>query len=119
MKAVFCSLLAAALLVGTGHALKCYTCSGATSNTECVEQTCSTGLDSYCRSTYASGYGVSAMSKICASSCTAGSDTVLGVTSKVTCCTTDLCNGAPSARTSYTLLSLAAGISALLVRAVL
>ncbi|XP_078541502.1 secreted Ly-6/uPAR-related protein 1-like isoform X2 [Lissotriton helveticus] len=129
MKAVFGPLLAAALLVGTGDALKCYTCSLATSNSDCTVEQCSSYYDSYCQSIYASGSGTSYMTKSCASSCTAGTYTVLGVTTKTTCCSSDLCNGgvsstnqcngASSAKLSYTLLSLAAGISALMVRAVL
>ncbi|KAJ1195831.1 hypothetical protein NDU88_005099 [Pleurodeles waltl] len=119
MKSVLGSLLAAALLVGTGHALKCYSCTGATSNTGCTEETCPTGMDSYCMSIYASGSGVSLMTKSCSPTCVAASTTVGGATAKTTCCNTDLCNGASNAKISYTLLSLAAGISALVVRAVL
>ncbi|XP_078541507.1 prostate stem cell antigen-like [Lissotriton helveticus] len=120
MKAVLGSLLAAALLVGTGHALTCYTCDTVANNADCMTSSkCATGLDSYCMSSYASGSGASYISKSCSKTCSEGSATLAGVTAKVTCCSSDLCNGANSAKLSTTLLSLAAAISALMVRALL
>ncbi|XP_078541508.1 lymphocyte antigen 6E-like [Lissotriton helveticus] len=120
MKAVWGCLLAAVLLVGTGHALKCYLCSGSVTNANCkTSSTCPTGSASYCKSVYASGSGIANIYKTCESSCSPGSDSFLGVTTTTTCCSSDECNGANSVKISYTLLSLAAAISALVVRAVL
>ncbi|KAJ1195820.1 hypothetical protein NDU88_005088 [Pleurodeles waltl] len=119
MKGLLGGLLALALLVGAAHSLKCYTCDAELTTAACNTPTTCPAGSQYCMKVVASVTGVSAVSKSCAPDCTEGSVSAQGSSGSVFCCKSDLCNGASSARMSYTLLSLAAGISALLVKGAL
>ncbi|XP_078541499.1 lymphocyte antigen 6E-like [Lissotriton helveticus] len=119
MKGLFLFPLALALLVGAAHSLRCYTCLGASTSAECnTETNCPSGSE-YCVKVKASVSGNSVVSKACAPDCKEGSATVPGGSGTVSCCKSDLCNGASSAHFSYTLLSLASVISALVIKAAL
>ncbi|KAJ1195872.1 hypothetical protein NDU88_005139 [Pleurodeles waltl] len=116
MQAVVPSLLAAALLLGTVDSLRCYTCLTQTSNAECLKPAdCPTG-NFFCETFISKNpHGVSVISKTCQSLCHEASEAL----SSTTCCKTDLCNesGANSVRISYTVISLAMVVCALLLRA--
>ncbi|XP_077346656.1 lymphocyte antigen 6E-like [Lithobates pipiens] len=115
-------LLLAALCIGTAWSLQCYTCTAATSNSNCQTETNCSSTDTYCQTIVAtaSAYGVSAtsISKSCEASCTASSGSALGVASaSTTCCNTDLCNtsGAISIKSSYSIIVLVVGTLVMLI----
>ncbi|XP_078542497.1 uncharacterized protein LOC144828293 [Lissotriton helveticus] len=114
MKTVVVSLLAAALLFGTAHSLKCYVCASTTGSCN-TQGTCAAG-EVYCASATLTSGSSTTIAKACMASCTAGSGTVSGVTGTVSCCQQDLCNGANSVKINYAMVFLAAGISALLLK---
>ncbi|XP_069478096.1 three-finger toxin MALT0070C-like isoform X7 [Ambystoma mexicanum] len=116
MKVLVGALLTAAVLLGTAHSLQCYTCLGSTNFAGCPTITCPPGPAS-CISIYLTVGGESSYGKGCEETCTESTITEAGVTTSTKCCSTDLCNGAPSARASYAMLTLAAGACALLLRA--
>ncbi|XP_077346655.1 lymphocyte antigen 6E-like [Lithobates pipiens] len=115
-------LLLAALCIGTAYSLSCYTCTAATSNSNCQTATTCPASATYCETIVGSAtlLGVSATSitKSCAASCTASSGSALGVASaSTTCCTTDLCNisGAISIKSSYSVIVLVMGTLVMLI----
>ncbi|XP_069478462.1 prostate stem cell antigen-like [Ambystoma mexicanum] len=118
MKVLLCALLASALLLGIAHSLKCYTCEATTNLANCRTTTtnCSSA-SAYCMTVQATSVGVTAVAKNCKVACKESTGTVSGVPTSIHCCSTDLCNGGTSARVSYTMLTLAAGACALLLRA--
>ncbi|XP_063306307.1 lymphocyte antigen 6E-like [Pelobates fuscus] len=106
------------LCIGTAMSLQCYTCTGQTSNANCITTTtnCTTG-QTYCMTTSASagvgGVSFASITKTCAAACTAvsaGSSSL--VSGSVSCCNTDLCNtsGATSIKSGVTILALTAGL---------
>ncbi|XP_077346657.1 lymphocyte antigen 6E-like [Lithobates pipiens] len=115
-------LLLAALCIGTAWSLQCYTCTAATSNSNCQTATNCSSTDIYCQTIVGSvsAFGVSATSitKSCVVSCTATSGSALGVASaSTTCCNTDLCNisGAISIKSSYSVIVLVVGTLVMLI----
>ncbi|XP_063309042.1 ly6/PLAUR domain-containing protein 2-like [Pelobates fuscus] len=127
------------LCIGTAMSLQCYTCTGQTSNANCITTTtnCTTG-QTYCMTTSASagvgkilntylyrkactpfqilpfcGISFASITKTCAAGCTAvsaGSSSL--VSGSVSCCNTDLCNtsGATSIKSGVTILAVTAGL---------
>ncbi|XP_069478102.1 lymphocyte antigen 6E-like isoform X2 [Ambystoma mexicanum] len=119
MKVLLGALLTAAVLLGTVHSLKCYTCAATTNIADCnAISTCTSGSAS-CMKVEATSGGLTAISKSCVLECTEGSVSTGGVSGSVHCCNTDLCNGAASVKISPAVLSLAAGVSVILLRAAL
>uniref|UniRef100_A0A6I8PP56 Lymphocyte antigen 6E n=1 Tax=Xenopus tropicalis TaxID=8364 RepID=A0A6I8PP56_XENTR len=122
MAALYVSLLLAALCIGTAVPLKCYTCTGESSNANCLNQTNCSDIDTSCQTFVASIslFGVSAKSitKSCTPSCTPGGASFAGATGTVSCCNTDLCNisGAPGVKYSYPALGLSLGFLLVLLR---
>ncbi|XP_069478100.1 lymphocyte antigen 6E-like [Ambystoma mexicanum] len=101
------------------HSLQCYTCAATTNIADCnTNSTCLPG-SAYCMKVEATTGGVTAISKSCEMYCTEGSASTGGVSGSVHCCNTDLCNGAASVKISPAVLSLAAGVSVILLRAAL
>ncbi|XP_078541509.1 uncharacterized protein LOC144826922 [Lissotriton helveticus] len=115
MKAVVISLLAAALLFGTAHSLKCYVCAAASGSCN-TQTTCGGSADKYCATLAATSGSSTVVTNFCAITCNPGTTTLGGATSRLSCCQTDLCNGATSMKISYTMLFFAAGISALFLK---
>ncbi|KAM9308480.1 ly6/PLAUR domain-containing protein 2-like [Gastrophryne carolinensis] len=102
-------LLLAALCLGTASSLQCYTCIMPSSSSQCTTTaTCASGQN-YCQTVSASVAGVSVTGslKSCESSCTPGSTNTMGVSGTVSCCQTDLCNGANNIRSGSAVLFLA------------
>uniref|UniRef100_A0A6I8QZ65 UPAR/Ly6 domain-containing protein n=1 Tax=Xenopus tropicalis TaxID=8364 RepID=A0A6I8QZ65_XENTR len=96
--------------------LKCYRCVGATSNADCQTQTDCGPNDAYCMTVVASVSGKTAIGKSCTPSCTPGSASTGGVTGTISCCKTDLCNGATGVKYSYPALGLSLGFLLVLLR---
>ncbi|XP_069478091.1 toxin S6C6-like isoform X2 [Ambystoma mexicanum] len=117
MKVLVGALLTAAVLLGTAHSLQCYTCTAVTNNADCrTTTTCSTE-ESYCFKIHSTVGEITSIFKGCEATCTEVSTSVRGISTSTNCCSTDLCNGATSARVSYAMLTLAAGACALLLKA--
>ncbi|KAM4603138.1 lymphocyte antigen 6E-like [Discoglossus pictus] len=123
MEALKVVLLVTALCIGTAYSLSCYTCTGEISNANCMTATnCTVGMDSYCMTSVASAsvVGVSAgsITKECTAFCSPTNIGFLGVSSSVSCCSTNLCNvsGASSVKTSYAMLVLSVGLLLALVK---
>ncbi|XP_069478105.1 lymphocyte antigen 6E-like isoform X4 [Ambystoma mexicanum] len=117
MKALLGAILATAVLVGTAHTLQCYSCDFTINISACsTTATCPPG-SAYCARMNVTSGGESSYGRGCKETCTESTITAEGVTTSTKCCSTDLCNGSTSARASYTMLTLAAGACALLLRA--
>nr|DBA23899.1 TPA: hypothetical protein GDO54_011614 [Pyxicephalus adspersus] len=115
-------LVLLALCMASAYSLKCYTCVGETSEDNCMttatcsanQTTCMNAVVNFgSQSNFFEGFyifagNISAITKECASSCTPNTFN-FGVTGKVFCCNTDLCNvsGAPSMQAMYTILAVA------------
>ncbi|OCT77253.1 hypothetical protein XELAEV_18032452mg, partial [Xenopus laevis] len=102
--------------------LKCYTCTSATSNSNCMTQTNCTATDTSCQTFLGSvsvlGVSATSITKTCTTSCTAGGTSFAGVTGSVSCCNTDLCNvsGANGVKYSFPALGLSLGFLLVLLR---
>ncbi|XP_018430602.1 PREDICTED: prostate stem cell antigen-like [Nanorana parkeri] len=113
-------LLLAALCIGTAYSLQCYTCTAASSNSNCQTATnCTSGLN-YCETDVASasavGISVTTITKFCTSSCTPTSTSYYVGSTSTSCCSTDLCNtsGAISIKSTYSAIFLVLGTIAML-----
>ncbi|XP_078541501.1 lymphocyte antigen 6E-like [Lissotriton helveticus] len=104
MKGLLFFPLAVALLVGTAHSLRCYTCLRPSTNAACNTETNCPSRSEYCLKVQESVSGM--VSKVCSPDCQEGLVHGPGLSGT-------------SATISYTLLSLAAVISALVVKAAL
>ncbi|XP_040208077.1 lymphocyte antigen 6E-like [Rana temporaria] len=108
-------LLVIALCVGSALSLKCYTCNAQSTNTNCMTATNCSATDTNCMtSVFAGGIGSlsgASITKTCTAVCTETGFNAVVVSTKVTCCTTDLCNtsGASSIKFTYTILVVALG----------
>ncbi|KAM3910018.1 lymphocyte antigen 6E-like [Leptodactylus fuscus] len=109
-------LLVIALCAATAHALRCYTCTGASSNSNCMTATNCTLGETSCMTSVGSvsfaGISATSITKTCAASCTPTASTSFVVGSaSVSCCSTDLCNtsGGASIKSSYAAILLALG----------
>ncbi|XP_053571935.1 lymphocyte antigen 6E-like [Bombina bombina] len=98
--------------VRDAYSLSCYTCTGQSSNAQCMTAANCTASETSCETTVVAG-GIGALSaavitKQCVASCTASSFGVSAASTTVSCCNTDLCNisGAFSVKSSYTILAL-------------
>ncbi|XP_078542782.1 lymphocyte antigen 6E-like [Lissotriton helveticus] len=118
MKVLLVSLLAAALCAGIVHSLQCYTCTGASKNSDCQTVSNCTSTDTSCQTAVIKYLVAISITKSCSSSCTASDVSVLGVGYTTTCCKDSLCNisGATSMKMSYLLLSACLGFLGLLLR---
>ncbi|XP_078542500.1 uncharacterized protein LOC144828294 [Lissotriton helveticus] len=99
MKAVVFSILAAVLLFGTAHSLKCYVCPQTTGSCD-TQSTCAAGSDKYCNSMILTSGSTTTVLKVCSAACTSSSSTLGSGTLTYSCCQTDLGNGATSGTTS-------------------
>ncbi|XP_058132274.1 prostate stem cell antigen [Dasypus novemcinctus] len=108
MKAVsLLALVAVAVALRPGTALRCYSCQAWTSGQDCQHVQNCTGAETQCRTERIRAIGVlRVVSKGCSSHCVEGwQDYYLG-RKNVTCCATDLCNAsAPRAPGSLGLLA--------------
>ncbi|KAJ1195827.1 hypothetical protein NDU88_005095 [Pleurodeles waltl] len=130
MRCALGSLLAAALLVGLAHALKCHNC--VSTQGDCnTPNDCPADQNNYCFKFVGTNQlaGITTIVKGCNATCQAASATLQGISGSVSCCTTNLCNGegasavttakpngVPSVRVSYTVLYATVGVTALLLR---
>ncbi|XP_040208078.1 lymphocyte antigen 6E-like [Rana temporaria] len=115
-------LLVTALCVGSALSLQCYTCSGQSSNTNCMTPTTCSASDTNCKTSVVAG-GLGSLSgasitKTCTAVCTETGFNAVVVSTSVSCCTTDLCNtsGASSIKSTYTMLVVALGFLGALMR---
>ncbi|XP_044129530.1 ly6/PLAUR domain-containing protein 2-like [Bufo gargarizans] len=108
-------LLVIALCAATALSLQCYTCVSESSNDDCLAEGYCTIGDTYCQTSVASvtiaGISFSNINKDCASLCSPSSTNILGISSSVSCCSTDLCNvsGGAIVKSSYAAILLALG----------
>ncbi|XP_064410339.1 lymphocyte antigen 6E-like [Latimeria chalumnae] len=118
MKVLLATLLTLFLLcVKQAKPLQCYVCNTVSNNDNCLDSKNCSASDTHCKTTVTTieAVGVTVtktISKMCTSSCTPSESTSILVSkTRVTCCTTNLCNrnGATNAQTSYLLLVLSAG----------
>ncbi|KAE8599821.1 hypothetical protein XENTR_v10017340 [Xenopus tropicalis] len=115
-------LVLTALCIGTAVSLTCYTCSGQSTNTNCMTATNCTASQTYCKTSVIAG-GIGSLSaatitKSCESICTSVSLSAIVVSTSVSCCSTDLCNtsGAAGIKPSSIGLALSLGFVLLLLR---
>uniref|UniRef100_A0A6I8RFS5 UPAR/Ly6 domain-containing protein n=1 Tax=Xenopus tropicalis TaxID=8364 RepID=A0A6I8RFS5_XENTR len=98
--------------------LKCYTCTSAPTNAECLTLTTCRSYDAYCETVVSSSSGVTTITKSCTPSCTPGSSSIARASGTISCCKTDLCNisGATGVKYSYPALGLPLGSLLVLLR---
>nr|XP_033789678.1 secreted Ly-6/uPAR-related protein 1-like [Geotrypetes seraphini] len=101
MKLALFSLMAAALCLHMGHALKCYTCLPQPNNHECLHETLCPSNATHCvtvivpppMSNNGSGHNQFPMiAKTCNVTCLSGEQEYNGVKYSASCCQSDLCN---------------------------
>ncbi|XP_069588126.1 lymphocyte antigen 6E-like [Ranitomeya imitator] len=108
-------LLVIALCAATAYSLKCYVCTTASSNSNCLTEANCTNGETYCQTIVASvGIGAisaTSISKSCALTCTASSSGISVASGSTSCCTTDLCNisGGASIKANSAAIILALG----------
>ncbi|XP_078541472.1 ly6/PLAUR domain-containing protein 2-like [Lissotriton helveticus] len=114
MKNWFISLLVASLFIGIACNLACFTCTNQPTYDNCRVTTVCEDASIFCK-TMITNMSTSAIriTKTCERACTDNTTN----TKTVTCCGKDFCNEATNMKTSYPLLTLAAGVSAFLLRA--
>ncbi|KAE8599828.1 hypothetical protein XENTR_v10017345 [Xenopus tropicalis] len=115
MAALYISLLLAALCIGTAVPLRCYTCTGAT-NANCLTQTDCGSTNTSCATVVGSVLGQPIIIKSCTLNCTPRSSSSARGTSTISCCNTDLCNGATGVKYTYPALGLSLGFLLVLLR---
>ncbi|XP_072010713.1 lymphocyte antigen 6E-like [Engystomops pustulosus] len=97
-------LLVIALCAATAHSLRCYTCTAASSNSNCQTVTNCSSSQNYCETIvgYASSgiYSAQVITKYCSSYCSPSSGQYGIASTSTSCCTTDLCNYSASSSTS-------------------
>ncbi|XP_029448013.1 lymphocyte antigen 6E-like [Rhinatrema bivittatum] len=95
MRTVLLSLLAASLCLHAAHSLKCYTCVGQQSNSDCLTEAVCSSSDVYCLTAVVPPPGfnnTSGITKQCAPSCSTMDTEFNGAKASVSCCQADLCN---------------------------
>ncbi|XP_030075622.1 secreted Ly-6/uPAR-related protein 1 [Microcaecilia unicolor] len=101
MRTFLLSLLAAALCLHMGHALKCYACMPQQSHNNCLQETLCSSNDTHCvtlvvpptTSNDNPGHNeVPMIVKTCNSTCSSGVHEFNGIKYYASCCQTDLCN---------------------------
>ncbi|XP_078542483.1 lymphocyte antigen 6E-like [Lissotriton helveticus] len=117
MKAALCSILVAALLVGTANSLTCYGC---TSKMNCFDEKICADNEKYCVTNVTMNGNDLLIRKYCSTSCVPTTACTGGPgLHEYHCCENNYCNfsGATSVKTNYAMLWVAAGVSAFLLRA--
>ncbi|XP_077346660.1 ly6/PLAUR domain-containing protein 2-like [Lithobates pipiens] len=114
MAAQASALLLAAFCIGTADSLQCYTCTVATrnsnNNNNCKTTTACPFLYNYCQTSLVKSlFGTTAMTKSCSFSCMESNVNSIGGSTSVSCCSSDLCNGGISIRSSYSTIFLVMG----------
>ncbi|KAM7177045.1 prostate stem cell antigen [Macrochelys suwanniensis] len=120
MKAFLVILLAAVLCAEPGGSLTCYTCKTQLSNSKCQTVEQCTNSSQACKTDVINIVGLfSVISKECSAACQASYQDFTVGKQNVSCCSTDLCNlsGAGSVGSSYA--TLAAGLTASVLCALL
>ncbi|XP_044129528.1 lymphocyte antigen 6E-like [Bufo gargarizans] len=115
-------LLVAALCTGAVYSLTCYTCASESSNSKCMTATNCSATDTSCMTSVVSG-GIGSLSaatitKTCTAVCAETGFNAVVVSTKVSCCNTDLCNtsGTSSIKATYTVLAAALAAIGVLLR---
>ncbi|XP_053571938.1 lymphocyte antigen 6E-like [Bombina bombina] len=122
MEAVKAILLVTALCIGTAYSLSCYTCLSESNNANCMTSQSCSDTDAFCMTTVAAagvaGISFASITKECAAICQETGIGILGASTSVSCCDTDLCNtsGASGVKSSYAILALCVGLLLALLR---
>ncbi|XP_072266639.1 lymphocyte antigen 6E-like [Pyxicephalus adspersus] len=102
--------------------LQCYTCTSQSSNTNCMVPTNCSASDTSCMTSVVAGgiggFTMSTITKTCEAICKESGLNAGIVSSKVSCCSTNLCNtsGASSIKSTYIILVVALGFLVTLLR---
>ncbi|XP_044130519.1 lymphocyte antigen 6E-like [Bufo gargarizans] len=115
-------LLVAALCTGAVYSLTCYTCASQSSNSNCMTATNCSATDTSCMTSVVSGgigsLSIASITKTCTAVCNETGINAVVVSTKVSCCNTDLCNtsGTSSIKATYTVLAAALAAIGVLLR---
>ncbi|XP_040289297.1 lymphocyte antigen 6E-like [Bufo bufo] len=115
-------LLVAALCTGAVYSLTCYTCASESSNSNCMTVTNCSAAETNCMTSVVAGgiggFSVATITKTCTAVCAETGINAVVVSTKVSCCTTDLCNtsGTSSIKATYTVLAAALAAIGVLLR---